>query len=131
MVARYPRGGAGEDMFIDAVGDLVTVAGSPVDRAGCRPDRSRRSAILAALLDELVRDVTAAGTATRRLVARLHEARDLAGGLDPYLERCTTPGVRRRSPALAARTATQDWTAAAGRRRWSRRCSPGTSRGRC
>ncbi len=53
------------------------------------------------------------GVAGSALGADLRRARDLAGGLDPYLSRCTTP----ESPALAAlaaRTAAADWSPAAG-----------------
>ena len=63
--------------------------------------------ILAAELAALVRDLGADG-ATPQLLARLRAASDLAGGLDPYLARCTTPespDLRR----LADATAAEDW----------------------
>ena len=65
--------------------------------------------ILAAKLDHVSRSVDAAGTLDADTVAELHEARDLAAGLDPYLVACTTP----ESPALARLaldTQQTDWT---------------------
>jgi caffeoyl-CoA O-methyltransferase len=63
--------------------------------------------ILAATLDDVLAEA-ALGPLDGDVLARLREARDLAAGLDPYLERCTTPP----SPALAElarRTAEHDW----------------------
>jgi caffeoyl-CoA O-methyltransferase len=66
--------------------------------------------ILAATLDDLVARAEQ-GTVG---IEDLRAARDLAAGLDPYLERCTTPA----SPALtelARRTAEHDWRTHRGR----------------
>jgi caffeoyl-CoA O-methyltransferase len=68
--------------------------------------------ILAAALDEVLAQAQQ-GALDAHGLERLRTARDLAGGLDPYLERCTTP----ESPALAElarRTAEHDWRAHAG-----------------
>ena len=65
--------------------------------------------ILAATLDEVLAQARR-GALDADGLARLETARDLAAGLDPYLERCTTP----ESPALAElarRTAEHDWRA--------------------
>ncbi|HKV21963.1 MAG TPA: class I SAM-dependent methyltransferase [Mycobacterium sp.] len=67
------------------------------------------SSILAAELAALSR--ACYGILPPDLARRLREARDLAAGLDPYLERCTTP----ESPALAdlaRRTRQTDWRSA-------------------
>ncbi len=67
------------------------------------------STILAEELDQLCRLAETSG-GDRELVARLRRASALAGGLDPYLTRCTSP----ESPALAAlsrRTHETDWDA--------------------
>jgi caffeoyl-CoA O-methyltransferase len=64
--------------------------------------------ILAALLDR-VADGLDGVDVPEAVRADLHRARELAGGLDPYLERCTTP----ESDALARladATRTHDWT---------------------
>ncbi|ORM30608.1 class I SAM-dependent methyltransferase [Williamsia sp. 1135] len=66
------------------------------------------STILAVELAELVELVDAAPEPAPGLKDRLRRARDLARGLDPYLEECTTP----ESPALAAlaaRTRAERW----------------------
>ncbi len=63
--------------------------------------------ILAATLDEVLARARH-GALDADGLAALHRARDLAAGLDPYLERATTP----ESPALAElarRTAGHDW----------------------
>jgi caffeoyl-CoA O-methyltransferase len=65
--------------------------------------------ILAATLD----DVVARAERGTLGIDALRAARDLAAGLDPYLERCTTP----QSPALAElarRTAEHDWRTHSG-----------------
>lgn len=65
--------------------------------------------ILAAELDALVERAGAAEDPDPELLAGLRRARDLAGGLDPYVAACTTP----ESPALAAldrRTRAEDWS---------------------
>jgi caffeoyl-CoA O-methyltransferase len=68
--------------------------------------------ILAAELDLLVHDL--ADVALEPGVrTRLRRARDLAAGVDPYVERCTTP----ESPALARlarRTREEDWSGSGG-----------------
>jgi caffeoyl-CoA O-methyltransferase len=69
--------------------------------------------ILAAELADLCAELEAWGGAPAGLIDRMRGARDLAGGLDPYLDRCTTP----ESPALAhlsARTAATDWGGRSG-----------------
>lgn len=69
------------------------------------------AAILAAELDELV--ATAHASDTREWQQRLARARDLVGGLDPYVEACTTAP----SPALqglAATTASTAWAGTSG-----------------
>ncbi|MGW6485765.1 O-methyltransferase [Streptomyces sp. NPDC055056] len=71
--------------------------------------------ILAAVLDDMVRRLDAEPGLTHdpTFAAGLRWARELAGGLDPYLERCTTP----ESPALrrlAERTRSVRWDDASG-----------------
>jgi caffeoyl-CoA O-methyltransferase len=81
------------------VSAVVTAPGSP------RPVTP--VGIVAAALDEVLAQAER-GPLDDDALARLRTARDLAAGLDPYLERCTTP----ESPALAAlarRTAEHDW----------------------
>ena len=68
------------------------------------------STILACELDELCRELTEVGGLDAAALGRLRRARDLATGLDPYLDQCTTP----ESPALtelARRTRGTDWAA--------------------
>jgi caffeoyl-CoA O-methyltransferase len=63
--------------------------------------------VLAATLDDVLARAEQ-GALDADGIARLRTARDLAAGLDPYLERCTTP----ESPELAElarRTAEHDW----------------------
>lgn len=65
--------------------------------------------ILAAQLESLVRQVESLGSIDPTFKAQLHHTYELANGLDPYLDLCTTP----ESPALAAlvkRTQTEDWS---------------------
>ncbi|MBW0117128.1 class I SAM-dependent methyltransferase [Pseudonocardia sp. KRD-169] len=76
-------------------------AARPVTPAGIL---ARELDELSRLLDDLVHPATA---------ARLRRAATLAGGLDPYVGRCTTP----ESPALAAlarRTRERDWDERSG-----------------
>ncbi len=64
--------------------------------------------ILAAKLERLVRQVEQIQQIDPAFQAELQQAYELANGLDPYLDRCTTP----ESPALAAlvaRTQSEDW----------------------
>jgi caffeoyl-CoA O-methyltransferase len=64
--------------------------------------------ILAAKLDSLVRQTEQSDKFDPAFIAELQQAYELANGLDPYLDRCTTP----ESPALAAlvkRTNAEDW----------------------
>ena len=66
------------------------------------------STILAHELGEVCRQLAGAGGVDAAVLARLQRARDLAAGLDPYLDQCTTP----ESPALtelARRTRGTDW----------------------
>jgi predicted O-methyltransferase YrrM len=75
------------------------------------------STILADELGDLCRQIAELGGVDASMLDRLRRARDLAAGLDPYLDQCTTP----ESPALtelARRTRDTDWgaTAAGGGR---------------
>ncbi len=66
------------------------------------------STILAAELREVTEQLAEVASIPHELMSRITRMRDLAAGLDPYLERCTTE----ESPALAAlsqRTDTADW----------------------
>lgn len=68
------------------------------------------STILAHELGELCRQLVEADGVDGATLDRLRRARDLAAGLDPYLDQCTTP----ESPALtelARRTRQTDWAA--------------------
>ena len=68
------------------------------------------STILAHELDELCRQLAEARGVDGATLDRLRRARDMAAGLDPYLDQCTTP----ESPALtelARRTRGTDWAA--------------------
>lgn len=68
------------------------------------------STILAHELGELCRQLAEADGVDGATLDRLRRARDLAAGLDPYLDQCTTP----ESPALtelARRTRQTDWAA--------------------
>ncbi|GAA1462446.1 O-methyltransferase [Williamsia maris] len=67
------------------------------------------STILADELTEICRQLEFAADADPALVDRLRRSRDLAAGMDPYLDVCTT----RESPALAElarRTRSADWS---------------------
>lgn len=69
------------------------------------------SAILASELEVLCDEISALSGVNPMFVQRLRRARDLAVGLDPYLEQCTTS----ESAALAAiahRTRETDWASA-------------------
>jgi caffeoyl-CoA O-methyltransferase len=79
---------------------------TPVSAPG-RPRPVTPVGILAAILDDVVADAEHGPLGADGL-ERLRAARDLAAGLDPYLERCTSP----ESPELAElarRTAEHDW----------------------
>lgn len=68
------------------------------------------STILARELGDVCRQLAAAGGVDAAVLDRLQRARDLAAGLDPYLDQCTTP----ESPALtelSRRTRGTDWGA--------------------
>jgi caffeoyl-CoA O-methyltransferase len=65
--------------------------------------------ILAAILESLTQQVEQSAQLEPAFTAKLHQAYELANGLDPYLDRCTTP----ESPALAnlvKRTQSEDWS---------------------
>jgi caffeoyl-CoA O-methyltransferase len=65
--------------------------------------------ILAAKLERLTQQAAQIANLDPAFKAELHQAYELANGLDPYLDRCTTP----ESPALAAlvaRTQSEDWS---------------------
>jgi caffeoyl-CoA O-methyltransferase len=65
--------------------------------------------ILAAKLESLTQKMAQIEHLDPAFKAELHQAYELANGLDPYLDRCTTP----ESPALAAlveRTQSEDWS---------------------
>lgn len=66
------------------------------------------STILAAELTELSRLLNSAPDLDPGLKARLRKARDLAAGLDPYLDECTTPQSHELA-ALAERTREVAW----------------------
>lgn len=73
------------------------------------------STILADELAELCRQLVGVVGLDAATVDRLRRARDLAAGLDPYLDQCTTP----ESPALtelARRTRDADWAVTGGGR---------------
>ncbi len=81
---------------------LVSRPGSP------RPVTPQ--SILASRLDQLARRLEAKGQLDDGLTGELREVCALASGLDPYLDRCTTPesaDLRR----LAQATEAQDWNA--------------------
>ena len=65
--------------------------------------------ILAVLLEDLTKQMGSIDRLNPAFKAQLHQAYELANGLDPYLDLCTTP----ESPALAAlvqRTNSEDWS---------------------
>jgi caffeoyl-CoA O-methyltransferase len=65
--------------------------------------------ILATKLEHLSAQIAAINSVDEHLKAELQWASELASGLDPYLDRCTTP----ESPALTAlvqRTQAEDWS---------------------
>jgi caffeoyl-CoA O-methyltransferase len=65
--------------------------------------------ILAAVLEDLTQQVEQIEQIDSAFKAKLHQAYELATGLDPYLDRCTTP----ESPALAKLvqcTQSEDWS---------------------
>lgn len=71
------------------------------------------STILARELGEICRELNEVAAVDQHLMNRLRRARDLAAGLDPYLDQCTTP----ESPALAElarRTRETDWGSSNG-----------------
>lgn len=80
---------------------------APGVRAGPRPVTP--VGILAAALERVAAGLDGVAGVPDEVRDDLRRARELAGGLDPYLERCTTPA----SPALAglaAGTREHDWT---------------------
>ena len=69
--------------------------------------------ILAAKLEHLSQRLEASDGVDAELKSELRQARELAGGLDPYLSHCTTP----ESPALGLlvhRTQAEDWSRHSG-----------------
>lgn len=64
--------------------------------------------ILAAELVDVCAELEASGNVPVDLLDKLRRARDLAGGLDPYLDRCTT-GESPTLARLAQRTRDTDW----------------------
>jgi caffeoyl-CoA O-methyltransferase len=91
---------------------VTEVAVRPTDAAlPARPVTP--STILARELGEVCRELGATAGIDQALLNRLRRARDLAAGLDPYLDQCTTP----ESPALAElarRTRETDWGSSPG-----------------
>ena len=88
--------------------DLDESLAAPVSARPVTP-----TTILAAELCDIYAELDAWGTTPLPLLQRLGRARDLADGLDGYLERCTTPA----SPALARlaqRTNTTAWDVRSG-----------------
>ncbi len=87
--------------------------GSEVPGAVAAPRPVTPLGILAATLERVTRRVEVLDGADPELAAELRAAWELAAGLDPYLERCTTAA----SPALArlaGRTRAEDWSAHTG-----------------
>lgn len=85
---------------------------SPVSTPGA-PRPVTPTTILAASLADLERRLSATPGVEPALVDDLRTACELASGLDPYLDTCTSP----ESPALAAlsrRTAEEDWNGPTG-----------------
>jgi caffeoyl-CoA O-methyltransferase len=68
------------------------------------------STILAEELGDLCRELADGGATDRGVLNRLLRARDLAAGLDPYLDQCTTPESEALAQ-LARRTRETDWGA--------------------
>ncbi|MCV7419592.1 class I SAM-dependent methyltransferase [Mycobacterium yunnanensis] len=68
------------------------------------------STILAQELGEVCRHLAGASGVDASLLERLQRARDLAAGLDPYLDQCTTPESAALTE-LARRTRETDWAA--------------------
>lgn len=64
--------------------------------------------ILARELSEIADLLDAGAGVTDELTTRVHRARDLAAGLDPYLDTCTTSQSAALA-TLASRTRTEDW----------------------
>jgi caffeoyl-CoA O-methyltransferase len=81
--------------------------GGAVSAAPARPVTP--ASILAADLERLVRHVDRLGGVDPELDAGLRAAAELAAGLDPYLERCTTPESAALA-RLAERTRAEDWS---------------------
>ncbi len=101
LCRQYPRDGDGEDMFTS-----LSSAGGAAMTTLPAPRPVTPVSILAARLEALSERVE--GPLRNEL---LHLS-ELAGGLDPYVERCTTPesdALR----ALARRTRAEDWSASA------------------
>ena len=129
----YPRGGDGIDMFtVDDTGgshEYVLWPSMTAALPGHGPSRRRPSSPRSWV--RCAGELADGGASTAALLDRLRRARDLAAGLDPYLDECTTP----ESPALAALGAsdTRDRLGRPARRApgSSRRCCPGTSRVSC
>jgi caffeoyl-CoA O-methyltransferase len=84
-------------------GDVPTEAVTPA-----RPVTP--TTILARELDELCRELETADAVGAGTLERLRRARDLAAGLDPYLDQCTTAESAALAE-LARRTRTTDWNA--------------------
>ncbi len=66
--------------------------------------------IIVSRLERLRRDLTDVGTIEPEMMVELDGICELAGGLDPYLDRCTTPASDALAD-LASRTEAQDWAA--------------------
>jgi caffeoyl-CoA O-methyltransferase len=91
----------------------MTVNSRPgTSRPGISPPGSPRPvtpmSILASQLDQLARRLDAVESVEPSLKSELHDACELAGGLDPYLSRWTTPESADLS-RLARRTRAEDW----------------------
>ncbi|TPG27411.1 SAM-dependent methyltransferase [Mycobacterium hodleri] len=71
------------------------------------------STILARELGELCRELGAVPGVDPALARRLRQARDLASGLDPYLDQCTSPESTALAE-LARRTRETDWASTSG-----------------
>lgn len=86
---------------------------TPISKQAVSPRPVTPSGILAAKLERLSQRLEAVDDVDPELKAELREARELAGGLEPYLSQCTTP----ESEALrliARRTRAEDWNQRSG-----------------
>jgi 3-dehydroquinate synthetase/predicted O-methyltransferase YrrM len=115
LCQRYPRQGAGQDMFIDSAAPdpALAPAPAPAQGAGPEPRPVTPVGILAAQLGRVTDQLAGRDGTDPVLATELRQAQELAAGLDPYLSLCTTP----ESPELqelAHRTRARDWGGRSG-----------------